>query len=848
MTSPRSNSSTPASAASGTGTAQPRLLAVLGQNRNVLLLGGGGLSFIVISLATLYYFLTAHEVVVRPPPKLSTALALLDAGQYIPAREAAEKIQAAGGMKPDEQGGPPYVIGATSLYEADETFDPGDRAQRYLVAARYLARAHDRGFPAGRETEGLYLLGRSLHETGSYAAAIAVLTELAEKSPALRPAAQRLLASCCLRSDPPQLDAAQQHGEAALAATNLTASEREAAQLLYGEILLARRDFVRCAEQVALVPNTSPLFSHAMLLRGRSLLDLAATRKIPKESATDDAHDDHTAAAQKIYVQAIDALRQAHSRRAGNQQVTREASYLIGVALRRSGNLPAAQAQFIRVRKSHYESPEAIAASIDEAEISAELGQGEAALEGYLRTLEQLRAAPSLVNPWLTDKQLVKRLEAAHQQMLDRHQFALAVRLAEGIAPPLSIEKSVALKAATHEQWGDHLEQASRHDATDRGIKQQAAARAQFRAAGDAVAQLSELHVTTRQYVDDLWHAGRNYARGRDFEQAVKFYRKYLAEESKRERPAVLVSLGEALISLDRTDEAMVAFNDCMAGFPKDPATYQARLLASRALVEKNDIPQAKAMLQTNLHHESLTPRSDVWRDSLFAMGTLLHDQGQAMMVEHQLNAGKQATPPPPTLEAAQAVLHEALRYLVEAVERYPNDQKSTLARFQIAEAHRQAARVPLTRLKTESIESRRAALSAEAQNELQAALEAYDELTTQLNRRADEAMLPPVEQAILRNSFFARGGVLYDLGRFEQAIQAYSTATNRYQSEPAAVEAYVQIASCYRRLNKPLEARGTLEQAKLVIERMPANANFTTTTRYGRDEWNSLLDWLSGT
>jgi TolA-binding protein len=116
------------------------------------------------------------------------------------------------------------------------------------------------------------------------------------------------------------------------------------------------------------------------------------------------------------------------------------------------------------------------------------------------------------------------------------------------------------------------------------------------------------------------------------------------------------------------------------------------------------------------------------------------------------------------------------------------------------------------------------------------------------LNRRADETPLAAVEQAILRNALFARGGVLYDLGRFDEAIQAYSTATNRYQNEPAAVEAYVQIASCYRRLNKPLEARGTLEQAKLVIERMPADADFTKTTRFPRDEWNTLLQWLSGT
>jgi tetratricopeptide (TPR) repeat protein len=309
----------------------------------------------------------------------------------------------------------------------------------------------------------------------------------------------------------------------------------------------------------------------------------------------------------------------------------------------------------------------------------------------------------------------------------------------------------------------------------------------------------------------------------------------------------VLVKLGEALLSLDRTDEAIAAFQECISAFPKDPAAYHARLFASRAYLEKNDLAQAKAMLQANLHHESLTPRSDVWRESLFAMGRLLHDEGLSRLLSQNI-AEKNAISEAAALESAHATLQEALRYLREAVERYPEDRSATLARLQLAEAHRQAARLPLARLQNETIESRRAALNAQAQQELKAALTTYEELTALLNRRGDVAPLSAVEQSILRNAYFARGGVLYDLGEFEQAIQAYSTATNRYQNEPAAVEAYVQIASCYRRLNKPLEARGTIEQAKIVIDRMPSDADFTKTTRFARDEWNTLLNWLSGT
>ncbi len=36
------------------------------------------------------------------------------------------------------------------------------------------------------------------------------------------------------------------------------------------------------------------------------------------------------------------------------------------------------------------------------------------------------------------------------------------------------------------------------------------------------------------------------------------------------------------------------------------------------------------------------------------------------------------------------------------------------------------------------------------------------------------------------------------------------------------------------------------VEQAKLVLGRMPSTAVFENTTRYNREEWTDLLGWLS--
>ena len=85
----------------------------------------------------------------------------------------------------------------------------------------------------------------------------------------------------------------------------------------------------------------------------------------------------------------------------------------------------------------------------------------------------------------------------------------------------------------------------------------------------------------------------------------------------------------------------------------------------------------------------------------------------------------------------------------------------------------------------------------------------------------------------------------LHGMRRCEDAITAFLDATSRFHRRPEAIEAFVEIASCYRRLEKPLEARGILEQAKDLLTRMDDEVNFQQTTRYSREQWKKHLDWL---
>lgn len=278
---------------------------------------------------------------------------------------------------------------------------------------------------------------------------------------------------------------------------------------------------------------------------------------------------------------------------------------------------------------------------------------------------------------------------------------------------------------------------------------------------------------------------------------------------------------------------------------------YRARFLASLGYEEQGNVAEAHRLLTDNLYNFSLSPESSDWRDSIFLLGRLVYQEALSHEAKSRqagvdLLSDEFRKPGLKELEAAEGRFQDAARILEEAVERYPAAPQTIEARYFLADAHRQAARWPRKRLDSSGIEATRGALTREMQTELTAAVKEYTLLIEKLSAERDGTAASDVERTILRNSYFARADVLFDQGKFDEALAAYSAATSRYQHEPEALEAYVQIAACYRRQGKMAEARGTLEQARVVLTRMKPDVNFTKTTPYSRDEWTRLLTWLA--
>ena len=107
-----------------------------------------------------------------------------------------------------------------------------------------------------------------------------------------------------------------------------------------------------------------------------------------------------------------------------------------------------------------------------------------------------------------------------------------------------------------------------------------------------------------------------------------------------------------------------------------------------------------------------------------------------------------------------------------------------------------------------------------------------FEEVQRTITLKTHDIHSDPLMGTMLRNCYMLEGTVLFDLGRYKEAIEAYSNVSSLYPDEPFVLETFVQIANCWRRLDKTDKARGAVQQAQIALDRLPANADFASTTR----------------
>ncbi len=789
-----------------------------------------------------------------PEAGMPEFLEALDGNDLTEAQAIAQRLASNASLGASQQGLVLYVRGARVVSEASAQIDDDERRRLFSIAAGYFQQAREQGLPSELQAQAFSQAAACLSHAGRYAACVRFLERGLDVGVPPTAETHRLLAKGYARLPNPQWEAALAQLDRYLAEPQLALDDRRAAALDHVEILLGLDRDEEARQVLASLPARDPAFlSRVQLLQAR-----LALRSAERLTARLAPGDEQAAPAVESLSEAKKLLEEVQQREGIDRPERRQADYLICVCLRDSGELRDALKQFSAARRLHAGTPSGLAAGLGEAELLQHEGRDAEALESYRRLLSETPPPSDYSNPWVTFDGFRARLLAAYANWLGRKKWTEAIALCRALPPVFPADRAMLLRAEAHAEWANQLAAQVEARSPREAPTVEREARQQCRLAGVAYARLALMRTTSREYPDDLWRSAEWYLKGRDFHHAARVFRLYLDQEGPGRRADAQAMLGESLMALGELEQALAAFQSLIEGYPHHPATYRARYLAAQTHLEMGDLAAAQKLLRENLEHELLTPQSLEWRDSLFLLGDVLYRRGKILEAEsRQLGVdGVRAEGIQPglvKLRESHQVFRQAAATLEEALARYPDAPQSLLGWRCLAEAYREAAKYPRKRIPTIELDATRNAAERELREDLTHAVTAYGQLIERLTRRErsgelnqeSATALTSLEQGMLRNAYFGRADALFDLGRYDEAIRAYTLAANRYQNHPAALEAFLQIASCHRRRQRPAEARGVLEQAKVVLKRISPSTYFQLTPRYDRKQWEELLDLL---
>jgi tetratricopeptide (TPR) repeat protein len=784
-------------------------------------------AILVLIAATMAVWAYLASVALRSGvPTIDGALQALDEGRFEDARALVGRMLESGRLPRNKYGGPLFVLGVVKTHDAEEQLVADQRRVEYLVASRYLKEANTYGLPAGRELDGLFLLGKSLVESGQFTEGVSTLHELLTSNvPSDHPLtweSHRLLSNTYLLMPQSNPAKALEHTQTLLEKPDLSAEQRASALLQLAECLTRLERFDEARQAASDVPADSGQQAEVALMRGKIDLDeinAALQRVAPQNRQA--ILEQSTAKVSE----ALQHLQQARSLDDGKGQVARQTNYHIGRGLQFQGQSDQAAKQFARTRQLYPDTLEGLAAALAEADLLRQNGAFAEAIFGYRRVLESFPGAAAYRSVVLPLPLLRERLMSALKDFANRKRFADALSLIEHFTPLFSRTEQLELRGDTLERWGkDLIEHATGVDQA--AARDRSAGRRHLRNAGRAFEQLAELRYATRFYSADIWRSADNYFHGHSFSSTVRLLNQYLANEPELRNPEALLRLGQAHLALGQTSQSILAFEECIEFHPLSGSTFQARIDCAKAHWSDGKTDRAERLLRDNLAATSLRPTSREWKDSQFELGILLHEMGR---------------------------YEDAIGTLEEAITRYPHDPQCLLSQYIIAESYRRWAQEQLdkaSQIRTDGERNKYQELSTER---LKQALAHFEEVHRTITLKTHDIHSDPLMASMLRNCYMLEGAVLFELGnllgdknRYKEAIEAYSNVASLYPDEPFVLETFVQIANCWRRLKLDDKARGSIQQAQIALDRLPPNADFVSATALNRDEWQLLLADMS--
>jgi TolA-binding protein len=476
--------------------------------------------------------------------------------------------------------------------------------------------------------------------------------------------------------------------------------------------------------------------------------------------------------------------------------------------------------------------------------LEQESGAHEKALQSYGRALRTVQGTDDFRSRWISLDEFRERILRGWTQWLESAHFSEAIALAELMTPLFPRDQAYELSARAHQKWADQLEAELLRGTASELAEQREALRELWRDTGAAYDRLAQARRAAENYREAVWLSTEFYRRGQDFQTALASINRFLTESSVAMLPVALARRGQILLDLDRVAEAEADFRDVVRKYPTSAAAYTAQYLLGVCRLERDDPHGAAEEWRSILASDRLTPAATEWRDALLSLARLTAEQ--AAWSRRKLEQ--------PALTADEitrlwnAVLDkstEAARLLDEYVARYPQSADLAEAQYHLGKSLQLLGDCRQRQWQRAETENSREQAQQELTTVLERALAQFRTLRDELTPASQADQLDPIRRQIWQNAWFEVPHTLFVLRRHEEAISAYAAAIHRFPHDVRVLTAYVQMAQAYTQLNRDIEARSMLEQAKVILDQnqIPVAAFSASTTNLTQQEWDQWLD-----
>ncbi|MBW3539655.1 MAG: tetratricopeptide repeat protein [Planctomycetes bacterium] len=557
----------------------------------------------------------------------------------------------------------------------------------------------------------------------------------------------------------------------------------------------------------------------------------------------------------ETYQQAIELLEPLTRREGLERRFVGQASYLVaqcheqlgrlaaqdGHSETASGHFDAAINRYARTADGQPDSDDGLASWVRSAALLREAGREEEALSAYRQAFARIEQPEEFHSLWLTLADLEQEALRARADWIERKRFDEAIALTEALAGLLGRLKASELVAEASTRRAQWLEEELQTLPPPERAARQDDVRQAWQTGGAAWADYAAQIATTSEYGEALWTSADHFDRGHNFERARQQLAAFLATNPQRRLAPATVRMGRLLLDLDRPEEAFFWFRQAIEQHPSDVAAIEAEYLLGRCHIEREDFKAAQQTWQNVLESENLTPDAREWRLSLFSLGRLQYSRAV-------LDERAAASAPPDERETFEESAHkrreECTRLLDEFAARYPADERAFEARYLAARARTLQSHGPRDRLDAAETEAARRRLENERRALLEAALAQYLSLERDLDGRDTDRGLGPLDERLLRGCWFHAAEALYELGRYDEAIERYAAAADRFPHDPGVLTAYLRISQCHERQGRFAEARSLLEQTRVIHEGLPDSAFDSSITSLTRSDWKDWIEW----